>query len=111
MLKATVVYDEEDKGRRIVISEIKIMTLIAKKGSFHNGYIELKGEEGKNDYDDYSEEINYRGCLEHLGIKTKKVFIGFDTAHPYNTERPESQTKESVLIMCKELIDELDSLT
>lgn len=115
------------KGRRCVVLEIdrgahaplkwrtEVFTDMWKP--YCTGYVELKPDEVKESYDDYgleSEEFTFQDTLKHFekqceGFKAgKSVFIGFDTAHVWNDQRPESKKPESVAKVCKKIVEELN---
>lgn len=117
-----VVKDFRYKGRRCVVIKIdrsESMKELPKSmmGAFapyHNGYVELKKNEIKEDYDEYeieSDEITYEGSLEFprdLDASDGKTYIGFDSAHYWNDEKPESKTANYVANTCKKIVDEID---
>ena len=78
---------------------------------YHNGYVKLFDDEIKESYNDMDidcVEITFGG---KLGLKEKKIngwFCGFDTAHYYNIQNPITQTKDYVIMKCKELVRELN---
>lgn len=78
---------------------------------YHNGYIEIKESEIKDEKDDYnlSEGVTYCGNLAHIEKPTTKRFIGFDTAHYHNYENPKTQSLEYVEKQCKKIVDELNT--
>lgn len=85
----------------------------AKRCKKCNGYVELKKKEVKEDYDHYdieSDEITYQGKLEFKDLKVSdgETYIGFDSAHSWNDEKPESKTAEYVENICKKIVDELN---
>lgn len=100
------------KGRTIVI--VKSMFSSAFIGIYHNGYVSTrKSNEGRG-YDEFvskidTDELTFSGTLKHL--KDKKIpnlwFMGFDSAHYWNTENRESQTFESVRKRAIKLAEEM----
>ena len=115
-----VVKDFKYKGRRCVIIEID-RSNTAPKGfensigfkPYCNGYVELKKSEILENYDDYPikcEEITYQGNLKFpkgLDASDGKQYIGFDSAHSWNDEEPESKTVVYIEKTCKKLVNEL----
>lgn len=77
---------------------------------FHNGYVEVLASNFGISYEDVAlnidtVELTYAGVLRNANIPKKAWFLGFDTAHGYNT--PESQTYAAVKLTTKQLADEL----
>lgn len=117
-----VVKDFRYKGRRCVVIKIdrsKAMKDLPEslKKSFKpycNGYVELKPNEVKEDYDNYhieADEITYQGDLKFaqgLDASDGKTYVGFDSAHYWNDEQPKSKTAEYVAETCKKIVDELN---
>ena len=96
------------KDRKCVIVRVEC---IAPIGTYHNGYVEIKEDELKDDYDNYyiqAEEITFQGDLEYVDIKDGKVYIGFDTAHAHNIDNRHTQTAEAVEQGCRRIVDELE---
>ena len=87
--------------------------------AYHNGYVELKDDELKNDCGDYdidSDEITYYGDLTNFqalhnlkDLPDGKFYVGFDSAHSWNHEHPESKTAEYVVNTCKKIVEELNN--
>jgi hypothetical protein len=83
-------------------------------GDYCTGYVQTTKAEGKN-YNDYigeikADELTFSGKLDYL--KDKRIpselwFFGFDSAHSWNFENPESQTVESVKERTVKLADEM----
>lgn len=111
------------KDRRCVIikidrSEILRSSLLEPSTSsifepYHNGYVELKEKEIKEDYDEYNirfDEITYQGDLKFKGLDASdgKWYIGFDTTHHWNHLHPESKTAKHVETVCRRIVDELE---
>lgn len=117
------------EGRRCVVVEINrgagipkdivanLPTFIDLWKPYCCGYIELKPEEVKESYNHHnleSEELTYKNTLKRLEEQCKdfkagdSVFIGFDTAHVWNDENPESKNPDSIIEVCKEIIEELN---
>jgi len=89
------------------------------------GYIEMSlnpfKNEFKSDYGKYnlSTEITYQGDLSHfpknhnwfyklISFLIRRTYIGFDTAHYYNKENPETNTADVVEKKCKDIVNELN---
>jgi len=120
--KATIVDDFIYCDRRCVVVEINNSNIIDAlkqqniKNSIlldnlklrHNGYIEVTDEEN-NLYGDVicDEEITYYDGLEHIYSANGRMYIGFDTAHLYNNENPETKTRSHVLMKCKNIANYL----
>ena len=122
-----IVKDFKYKGRRCVVIEIdrgkqENLPRIFLEGKFGgafkpycNGYIELKESEIKESYDDYnieSDELTYQGNLKFaqgLDGSDGKTYIGFDSGHFWNDEKPKSKTTEYVSNTCKKIVDELNT--
>ncbi len=120
-----IVKDFKYKGRRCVVIEIDRggepnLAREFLEGNigqafkpYCNGYIELKKDEIKEDYDNYnikSDEITYQGELKFAGeldCSDGKTYLGFDSAHFWNWEKPESTKAEYVAKTCKKIVDEL----
>lgn len=116
-----VVKDFKYKGRRCVIIEIDRSSLMKElpdslRNTFKpycNGYVELKKNEIKDSYNDYSitsDELTYQGKLKFgdgLDISDGKTYIGFDSVHSWNDEKPESKTVNYVEGTCKKIVEEL----
>ncbi len=119
-----VVKDFVYKGRRCVVIEIDRSGVKSKlpnslQGTFEpycNGYIELKDKEVLDDYDDYkitSDEITYQGDLKFpqgLDASNGKPYIGFDSAHYHNWEKPETRTADHIANICKKMVNELNTI-
>jgi len=76
---------------------------------YHNGYIEIKESEHKEEFDYHlCEEVTFLGDLSFLGKDPDRIYIGFDTMHYYNHENPETKTLEHVKIQCIKIVDELN---
>lgn len=104
-----VIIDNVYKGRRYVVIQIEGNPYFS---SYCNGYVELHEDEILKDYNNYdikSDEITFHGELCELkGFDPKNMFfIGFDSAHFWNDENPESKTPEYVEKTCKKIIDEV----
>lgn len=116
----TIARQEEHAGRTIIIAhhqwddEVKkIAPSIA--NDYCCGYISV-GEGASDRCDDYNEfiqtdKITFVGPLTFLNIKKKhagKQYIGFDTAHYWNMQNPNSQTVKSTLKRAKKIAEELN---
>jgi len=121
-MTAQIVDKFKHKGILCVIvkidrSDIAKLSIIKKQGKikmsdfFHNGYVNIKQNFDYEDIVEYinSVELTYSGKLNRLDKSLKDMwFIGFDTAHYWNEQNPETQTKEAVkqktIELCEELI-------
>ena len=83
---------------------------------FHNGYVSVIGrlQKQKPNYKKYmsrlhSDELTFAGTVERdVPRKLAKVwFFGFDSAHVWNDEHPESKTEKAVLERAHKLADEM----
>ncbi len=92
------------KGKHCVISTVFIPNLNTNlmSNEWCCGYIECEDV----NFESAIEEITARGSLKHLQIDNNKKYIGFDTAHSYNHDDPESQTEEAVELLIKKIIEE-----
>jgi hypothetical protein len=77
---------------------------------FHNGYVEISKKNIGKDYMDFIDKIEtdgltFSGHLEDFG---DVWFLGFDSAHAWNDEQPESKTfavvKEKTIKLCEEML-------
>ena len=114
-------------GRRCVVIKIKINVHIKSMfplGYYHNGYVQVFPDEGIKitdshgvaDYNHWNsaifnlcEEITFGDNLKFVGINSKNIFIGFDTAHHWNTMNPKTQRKRYVAKRCELLAEQLNS--
>lgn len=119
------VKDFKHKGRRCVVIEIDrggnanlAREFLEGPGSsafkpYCNGYVQLKEDEFKDHYNDYdisSEELTYQGDLKFKGLDASdgEIYVGFDTAHAWNEQQPESKTAEAVAEVCKKIVNEFE---
>ena len=73
-------------------------------GEYHNGYVSVSKKHQEAGYDDFiskieTDELTFGGDLNHLEderIPKDISFFGFDSAHAWNQENPESATFQSV---------------
>lgn len=105
--KVTVAEKFKHKGVQCVIARADWM--LSSIGTYHNGYVEVNGTPKYNKVK-VSEELTFSGNLKHLDKKLKGWFVGFDTAHYWNTIHRKSQTQEAVKKATRELCDELIKL-
>lgn len=111
MEEMTVVKEFFIMGRRCIVVKIKrILT-----SEYHNGYIRVSEEEYKkiveeHDYD-LPEEVTYHGDLRHISRQDGYKYIGFDSAHYYNQENPDTQTEEYVMERCRKIVEKLGALS
>lgn len=101
------------KNRRCIV--LKMTLPFGTFGIYHNGYVELKPNEIKDDYNSYnmkSDEITYIGKLdrfaERYDFSDGKTYIGFDSAHYWNIGKPKSRTADYVEHTCKKIVNELE---
>jgi hypothetical protein len=78
----------------------------------HNGYVSVAPRNYGCDYNKKNRRINtkcltFGGDLTGLGLGDKIWFLGFDTFHGRNDERPESRTYAAVKKRTMALADEM----
>lgn len=109
------------KGRRCIVLEMSCNFMIT---PYCCGYVELTEEEAKHAINDdkerpsydyfnkfiQSDEMTFMDNLNPVeGLDTgNTIFIGFDSAHYWNDEHPESKTPDYVANTCKKIVDELE---
>jgi hypothetical protein len=106
--ESEVVYDMPYMNRELIVTK----NVVPYIGEYHCWYIELKeGEDEK--YEDVGvvlgEEIAFKGKIEHFKHMRDSYFIGFDTAHYYNLEHPETKTFEYALRKATEIIKGMEA--
>lgn len=101
MLDLEIVHKELYKDKMIVVVRRSSPYI----GQWHNGYIETIGEPDDDELAGKIEtdEITYVGHI----LSDEKWFIGFDSAHSWNDQEPESKSATSVLERAKKIADEL----
>jgi len=83
--------------------------------SYHNGYATVQQSSRVLTQNDLcrmivTDEITFFGKLSHIEnpkIPKDEVFVGFDTAHAWNDQKPESKTFKAVFEKTKKLVDEM----
>jgi len=93
------------KGRICVVMEY-----VSFGGSYCNGYVQTLAKNYGKDYNKFvsrieTDELTYAGNLG--GLFDGIWFFGFDSAHLWNDEVPESKTFESVKERTKKLAEEM----
>ena len=99
------------RGRTCVVIEMSLMGV----GSYHNGYVSVAPRNKRKSYNDFIErietdELTFSGNMNYVEdkrIPKDKFFLGFDSAHYWNDEKPESKTFKSVKKRTMELADEM----
>jgi len=110
-MNAKIVSVFKHRIRTCVVVEMSILHM----GTFHNGYVSIRKRHNGEGYDKFAgkieaDELTFAGDLSHF--KDKRIpkelwFLGFDSNHCWNDERPISKTFDSVKARTIELANEL----